>query len=107
MQSGKTRVARWFGLVLLIYFSGFALIYLIDLEKVSFETPAIVGSIAAICMSILAVVLDLRSPKPSRPRTITITIEDSTGTRARLITRSDRRVEDVKRELERLVMQAS
>ena len=36
-----------------------------------------------------------------------LTIEDSTGHRARVVTRSNRRVDEVKRDFERLVTQPS
>ena len=73
------------------------------------ETLVTAGSLLAGCMSLSAVVYDLytRKPLPKRDRTITITIEDSSGARARMVTQSDRRVDDVKREVERLVAQAS
>jgi hypothetical protein len=107
MSSGTARLARWFALVLLIYSAPLLLVYFIDWEEVSFETPAIVGSVVTSCISILAVVLDLLSPKPSQLRTITITIEDSTGRCARVVTRSNRRVNDVKHDVELLVTQTS
>lgn len=69
----------------------------------SFETPAIIVSIVMIIMSGLALVFDRRSSRPANGRTITITIEDSAGERARTVARSDRRVDDVKRDVERLV----
>ncbi|HEY0020638.1 MAG TPA: hypothetical protein VGC13_30345 [Longimicrobium sp.] len=73
----------------------------------SFETPAIVTSIVMISVSILTFVLNGRSTRPGKSRTLTITIEDSAGGRARTVTRSDRRADDVKRDVERLVGQTS
>ena len=73
----------------------------------SFETLAIAGSIVSTCMCILAFILDRPSAKPSRDRTITITIEDSTGARTRTVAQSSRSVDEVMRLLERLVAQPS
>lgn len=73
----------------------------------SFETPAIIVSLVMISTSILTVALSRRSDRPATDRTITITIEDSTGHRARVVTRSNRRVDEVKRDCERLVAQPS
>lgn len=70
------------------------------------ETMAITGSIIASCMSITAMLLGRRSA-PSQHRTITITIEDSSGARARTIAHSDRSVDELKRLLDRLVAQPS
>ena len=72
----------------------------------SFETPAIIVSLVMISTSILTVALSRRSD-PATNRTITITIEDSTGHRARVVTRSNRRVDEVKRDFDRLVTQPS
>jgi hypothetical protein len=60
-------------------------------------------------MSLSAVVYDLYTRKslPRRDRTITITIEDSSGARARTVTRSDRGVDELKRLLDRLLAQPS
>ena len=69
----------------------------------SFETPAVITSVVMITMSVLALVLDRRAVRKAEDRTITITIEDSSGARARMVTRSSRRVEEVKRDFERLV----
>ena len=73
------------------------------------ETLVTAGSVLAGMMSLSAVAYDLytRKPLPRSDRTITITIEDSSGTRARMVTQSNRRVDDVKRDVERLVAQAS
>ncbi|HEV3050736.1 MAG TPA: hypothetical protein VGX50_10520 [Longimicrobium sp.] len=73
----------------------------------SFETPAIIVSLVMISTSILTVALSRRSNNPATGRTITITIEDSTGHRARVVTQSNRRVDEVKRDFERLVAQPS
>lgn len=73
----------------------------------SFETPAIIGSIVMIVMSGIAVALGRRPARPAPDRTITITIEASSGERARVITRSSRRVDEVKRDFERLVSSAA
>lgn len=73
----------------------------------SFETLAIAGSIVSTCMCILAFILDRPAAGPPRDRTITITIEDSSGTRVRTIAHSDRSVDEVKRLLDRLVAQPS
>lgn len=69
------------------------------------ETLVTAGSLLAGCMSLSAVVYDLytRKPLPKRDRTITITIEDSGGARARMVTQSNRGVDEVKRDFERLV----
>ena len=69
----------------------------------SFEAPAIVTSIVMVSMSILGFVLNRNSARPIKRRTITIPIEDSAGARVRTVARSDRRVDDVKRDVERLV----
>jgi hypothetical protein len=73
----------------------------------SFETPAIIGSLVMICMSIVAVALGRQPATPGADRTITITIEDSSGARARTVARSSRSVDEVKRLLDRLVAQPS
>lgn len=69
------------------------------------ETLVTVVSVLAGSMSLSALVYDLRArkPPPARDGTITITIEDSSGARARVVTHSNRRVDEVKRDLERLV----
>ncbi|HEU0298143.1 MAG TPA: hypothetical protein VFR37_01790 [Longimicrobium sp.] len=69
----------------------------------SFETPAILASILMMSLSVLAFVLNGRSARPVKDRTLTITIEDSSGARARVVTHSSRRVDEVKRDFERLV----
>jgi hypothetical protein len=72
--------------------------------KMTIETVAIGTSAIASCMSILAIFLGRHSSAAARrDQTITITIEDSSGTRTRMVTRSNRRVADVKRDFERLV----
>lgn len=73
------------------------------------EAMAIATSILSTSMCVVAFVLNRRSRKPrdGSERTITITIEDSTGARARTVTRSNRRVDDVRRDVERLVAQPS
>lgn len=73
----------------------------------TFETPAIIASILMMSLSVLALVLNGRSAKPAKNRTITITIEDSAGTRTRIVMHSNRRVDDMKRDFERLVAQPS
>ncbi|HYR10930.1 MAG TPA: hypothetical protein VEQ60_24335 [Longimicrobium sp.] len=73
----------------------------------SFETLAIAGSIVSTCMCILAFILDRPSARAPRDRTITITIEDSSGARVRTVARSDRSVDEMKRLLDRLVTQPS
>jgi hypothetical protein len=72
------------------------------------ETLVTTVSVLAGLVSLSAVAYDLRSPRPKaeRGRKITITIEDSNGARARMVTKSNRGVDDVKREMERLVGQA-
>ena len=73
------------------------------------ETLVTAGSVLAGLMSLSAVVYDFytRKPLPRRDRTITITIEDSSGARVRTVARSDRSVDEMKRLLERLVAQPS
>jgi hypothetical protein len=71
------------------------------------ESMAIATSAVSIGMCVLAFILHIRSPTPSRDRTITITIEDSSGARARTVTHSDRSVDELKRLLDRLVAQPS
>jgi hypothetical protein len=67
------------------------------------ETMAIAISAVASSMAIMSMYLG-RNTAPPRPRhTLTITIEDSTGELARVVTRSSRGVDEVKRDLERLV----
>lgn len=73
----------------------------------SIEMLAIATSVVAVCMCALAFILDPPSSRPPRGRTITITIEDSSGARARTVTRSDQSVDEVKRLLDRLVAQPS
>lgn len=73
----------------------------------SFETPAIITSVVMMGMSLLGFVLNRRSGRQAKGRTLTITIEDSSGARARTVTHSDRSVEEVKRLLDRLVAQPS
>lgn len=73
------------------------------------ETLVTAVSVLAGLTSLSTVAYDLRARKPARDRdhTITITIEDSSGARTRVVTRSTRRVDDVKRDFERLVAQGS
>lgn len=71
----------------------------------TFETPAIIVSILMMSLSVLALVLNGRPARPAKDRTITITIEDSSGARTRMVARSSRRVDEVKRDFERLVAQ--
>jgi hypothetical protein len=80
----------------------FAMIYFIPLEKIDFETLVPIVSVVAVSMSLLAVVIDLRSRKPAPPRTITITIEDSAGGYARIVGRSERSVGELKRDLDQI-----
>jgi hypothetical protein len=72
------------------------------------ETLVTTVSVLAGLVSLSAVAYDLRSPRPGaeRSRKITITIEDSSGARARMVTESSRGVDDVKRDVERLIGQA-
>lgn len=70
------------------------------------ETMAITGSIVASCMAITAMLLG-RRPARAGDRTITITIEDSSGARARTVTHSDRSVAELKRLLDQMVAQPS
>ena len=77
------------------------------LETLPIEAMAIASSAIAIAMCVAAFILYLRSPRAPRDRTITITIEDSSGAWARTVARSDRSVEEVKRLLDRLVAQPS
>jgi hypothetical protein len=71
------------------------------------EMMAIATSGAAICMCALAFILDPPSRRSWRDRTITITIEDSSGARTRTVAHSDRSVEELKRLLDGLVAQPS
>ncbi|WP_420127620.1 hypothetical protein [Longimicrobium sp.] len=73
----------------------------------SFETPAVIASIFMMSLSVLGLVLNGRSAQPPKDRTITITIEDSTGARARTVTHSDRGVDELKRVVDRLLTQPS
>ncbi|HEX6370076.1 MAG TPA: hypothetical protein VF006_14240 [Longimicrobium sp.] len=73
----------------------------------TFETPAIIASILMMSLSVLALVLNARSAKPAMDRMVTITIEDSAGARTRIVMHSNRRVDDMKRDFERLVAQPS
>lgn len=73
----------------------------------TFETPAIIASILMMSLSVLALVLNERSARPARDRMITITIEDSAGARTRIVMHSNRRVDDMKRDVEQLVAQPS
>lgn len=73
----------------------------------SFETLAIATTIVSTGMCALAFLLDRPSRKPSSDRTITITIQDDTGTRTRTVTRSNRSLDEVMRLLERLIAQPS
>lgn len=72
-----------------------------------FETPAILTSIVMVSMSILGFALNRRAAQPAKDRMLTITIEDSAGVRTRTVAQSDRRVDDVTRDVERLVAQPS
>lgn len=71
------------------------------------ESVAMAASAIAMAMCILAFILYRRSPKTPRDRTITITIEDSTGARTRAIAKSNQSVDELMRLLERLVAQPS
>jgi hypothetical protein len=81
----------------------FSLIYFVPLEKIDFETLIPVVSIVAGGVSLLAVASDLRSPKPARPRTITITIDDTAGGIVRLVAQSDRSVSELRRDIDQLL----
>jgi hypothetical protein len=73
------------------------------------ETLVTAVSVLAGLGSLSAVVYDLRSRKstPDPDRRITITIEDSSGARARTVTHSDRGVDELKRLLDRILAQPS
>ncbi len=71
------------------------------------ESLAIATSAVSIGMCVLAFILHTRSPTPARDRTITITIEDSSGARARTVAHSSRSVDELKRLLDRLVAHPS
>ncbi|HEX2209168.1 MAG TPA: hypothetical protein VHG93_15920 [Longimicrobium sp.] len=77
------------------------------IDPMVMEAMAMASSAIAIAMCVLAFILYRRSPRPSRDRTITITVEDSTGARTRRVARSNRSVDEVMRLLERLVAQPS
>jgi hypothetical protein len=103
MKSETSRIASMVAVAGGIYLLLFLLIYFIPLDAIDFDTLAPVVSILSICMSTLAVVIGRRSARPANERTITITIEDSSGERTRMVTRSSRCVDEVKRDFERLV----
>lgn len=71
------------------------------------ETLAIATSILASAGSLLAVAMSRRPARPSGGRTITITLEDSSGARTRTIAASTRRLDDLKRDIERLLRNAA
>ncbi len=71
------------------------------------EAMAMAASTISITMCIIAFILYRRSPKTPHDRTITITIEDSTGARTRTVAKSNQSVDEVMRLLERLVAQPS
>jgi hypothetical protein len=68
------------------------------------EAMALATSAIAIAMCILAFILYRRSPKTPRDRMITIIVEDSTGARTRTVAKSNRSVDEVRRDVERLVV---
>jgi hypothetical protein len=70
------------------------------------ETMAIAGSIIASCMAITAMLL-ARRPAPAGNRTLTITIEDSSGARTRIVAESSRSLDEVMRLLEGVIAQPS
>lgn len=67
------------------------------------EMTAIAISAVASSMAIVSMYLGRNTAPPRTQHTLTITIEDSTGERARVVTRSSRGVDEVKRHLERLI----
>jgi hypothetical protein len=77
------------------------------MDSTMMEAVAMAASSVAMAMCILAFIVYRRSPKPPRDRTITITIEDSTGARTRTVAKSNQSVDEVMRLLERLVAQPS
>lgn len=106
MRSGISRIVIIVGCGLAIFLLPFPLIYFIPLERIDFETTAVVVSIAGSCMSLLALALDLRSSGPARIRTVTITIEDSAGRYACIHGRSDRQVREIMRDVHQLLTHA-
>lgn len=103
MRHETSRIVSMVAVAIGIYLLLFLLIYFIPPDAIDFDTLAPVVSILSICMSALAVVIGRCSARPVNERTITITIEDSSGERTRIVTRSSRCVDEVKRDLERLV----
>lgn len=66
------------------------------------ETAAIAGSILASIVS-LSAALSTRKPRQATGRTVTITIEDSVGGLIRTVTRSTRRADQIRRDVERAI----
>jgi hypothetical protein len=68
------------------------------------ETAAIAGSILASIVSVSAVVLSERRPRRAGPeRTITITIQDPVTGLIRTVTRSTRRADQIRRDVEKAI----
>jgi hypothetical protein len=107
MRHELSRIVTMVAVVVGMYLLVFLLIYFIPLDAIDFETIATVVTVFSICMSALAVVIDRRSPTPASHWAITITIEDSSGARARTVTHSDRSIDELKRLLDRIVTQPS
>lgn len=72
----------------------------------SFETMeaiAFAGTILASVLSVSALVLSRREPRQGPGRTITITIEDPATGLVRTVMRSTRRLDQIRRDVERVL----
>ena len=68
------------------------------------ETVVIAGSSLAVLASTSAVIIDRVRPRRAGPeRTITVTIEDPVAGLVRTVTRSTRRIEQIRRDVERAI----
>jgi hypothetical protein len=71
------------------------------------ETIVIAGSILASVVSVSAVVLSAREERQAAPgRTITITIEDPATGLVRTVMRSTRRLDQIRRDVERALRES-
>lgn len=68
------------------------------------ETAVMAGSALAAMASVSAVFIDRGKPRRAGPeRTVTVTIEDPVGGFVRTVTRSTRRADQIRRDVERAI----